>query len=201
MSTASVAVLSIIVVTLALVAFGPDLATRMRRRPRRRARLGEPNHSLPDPGRELRAERRAEQLLRSVLDPADYEAYRALGFLHVYGTMEHGSGPPSYGYLIYPHKPLVSYNVATGELLNEHCVSFPDRISTDPEFGDRLPDADDVLAKWMALRGDERALIRAANMHLPGRQLDPGHVRRDLVRMTEWTGGSPTTSEGHLDVA
>ena len=32
----------------------------------------------------------------------------------------------------------------------------------------RLPDADDVLAKWMALRGDERELISAANMHLPG---------------------------------
>jgi len=43
----------------------------------------------------------------------------------------------------------------------------------------------------MALRGDERGLIGAANMHLPGRQLDPDHVRRDLVRLSEWTGRSP----------
>ena len=31
-----------------------------------------------------------------------------------------------------------------------------------------LPDSDDVLAKWMALRGDERGLIAEANLHLPG---------------------------------
>lgn len=202
MSALGIASLSIVVVVLAGVAFGPDLiALLKRRRGRPRRASGELRHSLPDPGRELRAERRAEQLLRSVLGPGDYEAYRALGFLHVYGTVERDRGAPSYGYLIYPHKPLVSYDVASGELLNEHCVSFPDRESADTEFGERLPDADDVLAKWMALRGDERGLIRAANMHLPGRQLDPGHVRRDLVRLSEWTGGSSTASQGHLDVA
>jgi hypothetical protein len=38
----------------------------------------------------------------------------------------------------------------------------------------------------MALTGDERRLIDAANLHLPGRQVDPEHVRRDLWRITEW---------------
>jgi hypothetical protein len=38
----------------------------------------------------------------------------------------------------------------------------------------------------MALTGDERRLIRNANMHLPGRQVDPGRVRRDLWRLAEW---------------
>jgi hypothetical protein len=38
----------------------------------------------------------------------------------------------------------------------------------------------------MALTGDEEHLIRNANMHLPGRQIDPGRVRRDLWRLAEW---------------
>jgi hypothetical protein len=49
-----------------------------------------------------------------------------------------------------------------------------------------LPDSDDVLAKWMALTGDERRLLRSANLHLPGRQVDPDQVRRDLWRLTQW---------------
>jgi hypothetical protein len=176
------------VVALAAVAFGPDLLTLLGR-----GRIG-PRHHLPDPGRELRAERRAEQLLCSVLGDDAYEAYRALGFLHAFGPPDE-DGIPAYGYLIYPHKPIVSFDATTGELLNEHCVAFPDR--SEPEHGQRLPDADDVLAKWMALRGDERGLIRAANMNLPGRQLDPDHVRRDLVRLSEWTGrAAPARDEG-----
>ena len=38
----------------------------------------------------------------------------------------------------------------------------------------------------MALTGDELRLMRNANMHLPGRQVDPAHVRRDLWRLAEW---------------
>jgi hypothetical protein len=38
----------------------------------------------------------------------------------------------------------------------------------------------------MALTGDERRLIAMANMHLPGRQLDPDQVRRDLWRLAQW---------------
>jgi hypothetical protein len=52
-----------------------------------------------------------------------------------------------------------------------------------------LPDSDDVLAKWMALTGDERRLIDTANMHLPGRQLDPTSVKRDLWRLRQWERG------------
>ena len=38
----------------------------------------------------------------------------------------------------------------------------------------------------MALTADERGLIADANMHLPGRQLDPEQVRRDLQRLARW---------------
>ena len=33
---------------------------------------------------------------------------------------------------------------------------------------------------------DEEGLIRRANMHLPGRQVDPQQVRRDLWRLAMW---------------
>ena len=38
----------------------------------------------------------------------------------------------------------------------------------------------------MALTGDERRLIATANMHMPGRQLDPAKVKRDLWRLGQW---------------
>ena len=57
---------------------------------------------------------------------------------------------------------------------------------TRPYGSARLPDSDDVLAKWMALTGDERHLVGQANMHLPGRQVDPKQVRRDLWRLMQW---------------
>ena len=143
-----------------------------------------------DPGRERRAELRASALLRSCIDGCDWEIYRDLGFLRVWGALgERAEGEPGaerapYAYLIYPHKPIVAYVPATGELLNEYCVAFPDH--SKPYGSSRLPDSDDVLAKWIALTGDERGLVADANMHLPGRQVDPDRVRRDLRRLAAW---------------
>src|SRR5580692_3596717 len=139
-----------------------------------------------DPGRERRAEQRACALLRSCVSERDWEMYRDLGFLRVWGGLgDHGRGSgAAYAYLIYPHKPIVAFMPQTGELLNEYCVAFPDH--TKPYGSSRLPDSDDVLAKWMALTADERRLVGEANMHLPGRQVDPDRVRRDLVRLRLW---------------
>lgn len=139
-----------------------------------------------DPGRERRAEQRARELLRSCVEQRDWEMYRDLGFLRVWGGLgerRHAAGA-SYAYLIYPHRPIVAYVPQTGALLNEYCVAFPDH--SRPFGSARLPDADDVLAKWMALNADERRLVEEANMHLPGRQLDPDRVRRDLARLARW---------------
>ncbi len=133
------------------------------------------------------AERRAEDLLGSVVGEQALESYRALGFLHAFGAAEE-DGMPGYGYLLYPHRPIVSFDSRSGRLLSELCVSFPDR--DDGEYGGRLPDADDVLAKWMAIRGDELALLAAANIWPPGRQVDPDQARRDLIRLQEWTSGA-----------
>ena len=78
----------------------------------------------------------------------------------------------------------MAYVPETGQLLSEYCVEFPDLSGTGGRH--RLPASDDVLAKWMALTSDEDRVIRRANMHLVGRQLDPARVRRDLWRLAEW---------------
>ena len=116
------------------------------------------------------AERRARELLRAVVDDRDYEAYEQLGFVSVTGRN------PRYAYLVYPYRPLVAYDTETGELLAEYCVGFDDE-------GERLPPADDVLAKWMSLRGLEYDLIAEANLTRPGHQVDPDHARRDIERL------------------
>jgi hypothetical protein len=43
----------------------------------------------------------------------------------------------------------------------------------------------------MALTADERRLIADANMHLPGRQLDPEQVEADLARLARWERERP----------
>ena len=131
-----------------------------------------------DPARERRAEERARELLRSTAGDEALEMYERLGFL----SIEHEGG--EYGYLIYPHRPIVGYDARSGELLSEYCVRFLD--GTDSEEGERLPDADDVLAKWLALRMDEQHTLRTANVHPLGRQLDPAMVRRDLSALRQW---------------
>ena len=140
-----------------------------------------------DPGRERRAEHRARELLRSCVNEEEWAMYRELGFIRVWGSgSEAGREHPGaeYAYLIYPHRPIVAYLAQTGRLLGEYCVTFPDE--TRPYGSSRLPDSDDVLAKWMALTGDEHRLVSTANMHLPGRQIDPSQVRRDLWRLSRW---------------
>ncbi|HET8978632.1 MAG TPA: hypothetical protein VFN87_10765 [Solirubrobacteraceae bacterium] len=153
-------------------------------RHRARRRLAPP---MPyDPGRERRAEQRARALLRSCVNEEEWAMYRDLGFIRVWGKQADGPGAhgAAYAYLIYPHRAIIAYLAQTHRLLSEYCVTFPDE--TRPYGSARLPDSDDVLAKWMALTGDEQRLISTANMHLPGRQLDPVRVKRDLWRLSQW---------------
>jgi hypothetical protein len=179
-----------------------------------RQRLRRGPREAYDPGRELRAEQRARELLRSCVNAQEWAMYRDLGFLRVWGAVggqarrrrrpRAGAGraraaggsidrdgaaaaAPSgaeYAYLIYPHKPIVAYLPQTGAILNEYCVALNHRAA--PCGLTRLPDADDVLAKWMLLAADERGLLQQANMHMPGRQVDPEQVHRDLLRLSQW---------------
>ncbi len=140
---------------------------------------------VPDPGRERRAEQTARELLRSCVGEEEWDMYRSLGFIRVWsaGSSLESSGV-EHAYLVYPHAPIICYEPQTGRLVSEHCVTFPDQ--SRPFGSPQLPDSDDVLAKWMALTGDERRLLASANMHLPGRHMDQGRVRRDLWRLSRW---------------
>jgi hypothetical protein len=178
---------------IALVLAAPLAIRRLERwraeRPQRPQRGAA--HSLEelyDPGRERRAEQRARELLRSCVNEEEWGMYRDLGFIRVAGRharreIDRGARA-AYAYLVYPHKPIVAYVPQSGQLLSEYCVEFPDLTGSGGRH--RLPASDDVLAKWMALTSDEDRVIRRANMHLIGRQLDPARVRRDLWRLAEW---------------
>ncbi len=140
-----------------------------------------------DPGRERRAEQTARELLRSCVGEEEWAMYRELGFIRVWGSQVSVRTGVEYAYLIYPHRPVIAYAPQTGRLLGEYCVEFPD--DTRPYGTARLPDSDDVLAKWMALTGDEQRLLASANLHLPGRQVDAAQVTRDLWRLSRWEQG------------
>src|ERR671917_2098874 len=171
---------AIVIVVLLWEVLMPHVEEQLERRRARRAKV--PGGFDYDPGRERRAEQKARALLKSCVNAEEWAMYRDLGFIRVWG--KGSTDGVEYAYLVYPHKPIVAYLPQTGVLLNEYCVEFPDE--TRPYGSALLPDSDDVLAKWMALTGDERRLIENANMHLPGRQIDPKQIKRDLWRLGQW---------------
>ena len=175
----------------------PRAAELWARHGARRRIVSEP---MLDPGRERRAEQTARELLRSCVGDEDWAMYRELGFIRVWGSQASArSGGLEYAYLIYPHRPIVAYAPQTGRLIGEYCVEFPD--DTRPYGSSRLPDSDDVLAKWMALTGDERGLLATSNMHMPGRQVDAAQVTRDLWRLSRWEQARMREIASTLDAA
>jgi hypothetical protein len=181
-------VLALIAIVLAAPIVVRGVARWRERRAARTSSSSPLDLDLYDPGRERRAEQRARELLRSCVNAEEWAMYRDLGFIRVAGRHARResdrAGEPAYAYLVYPHKPIVAYVPGSGQLLTEYCVEFPDLAGGEGRA--RLPASDDVLAKWMALTSDEDRVIRRANMHLVGRQLDPARLRRDLWRLAEW---------------
>jgi hypothetical protein len=182
LALAAIALVALALLSDLIIPRVEELWSRYRARRQRAPEIGY------DPGRERRAEQRARALLRSCVNDEEWAMYRDLGFIRVWGAQADGPGPDGsrapYAYLIYAHRPILAYMPQSNRLLGEYCVQFLDH--TRPYGSPRLPDSDDVLAKWMALTGDERRLIGEANMHLPGRQLDPQQVTRDLWRLRQW---------------
>jgi hypothetical protein len=182
-------VLALIALVLATPIIIREVGRWRERRAARRPPADPLDLPLYDPGRERRAEQRARELLRSCVNDEEWAMYRDLGFIRVGGRHARREGDrtkaagSAYAYLVYPHKPIVAYVPGSGQLLSEYCVEFPDVTGSRRH---RLPASDDVLAKWMALTSDEDRVVRRANMHLVGRQLDPARVRRDLWRLAEW---------------
>jgi len=157
-------------------------------RQRREARRF-PGLDVVDPGAVRRAEQQARRMLEASTGAEDWEMYRELGVLRVWGSLN--SGPPQggtratragapYAYLIYPFGPVVSYLPQTRTLLGELT------LSQQGGHGEPVSEAGDVLAKWLALSQEEDASVAAADFQLPGRTTDPQQVRRDLWRLSQW---------------
>src|SRR4051812_14955165 len=99
---------AIVVVALLWEVLAPRAAEALDRHRARRARVPVEGY---DPGRERRAEQRARALLRSCVNREEWEMYRDLGFIRVWGSQAdgpgtRGTGGAPYAYLIYPHKPI-----------------------------------------------------------------------------------------------
>ena len=170
---------------------GTSAARRSEALERHRARRRADPRRGYDPGRERRAEQRARQLLRVVRERGgvgDVPRPR----LHP-RVGRHGPGPRAgaRGATRAAARPTPTWSTPTSRSSptcrrRASCstsTASSSRTRRGPYGSARLPDSDDVLAKWMALTGDEQRLIAAANLHLPGRQVDPKQVRRDLWRL------------------
>jgi hypothetical protein len=168
-------------------------------RPRRTARGRRPGaDGAPDWLREpplpaAAAERRALDLLRSVVNDDEWEMFRDLGFICVPGRRR-GGGVARYRYLIYPHLPVIALLPRSMAPVREYCVQFPDHSA--PGATRLLPVGDDVLAKWMTLRADEDRLLAYANVGGAGCQVPLGRIERDLRRLRRWRDARPQKGAG-----
>jgi hypothetical protein len=133
------------------------------------------------------AERRSLELLRSVVNPDEWEMFTDLGFVCVTGRRFRRDGRealPRYRYLIYPHLPLVALLPRSMAPVREYCIQFPEVELAGPDG--LLPTGDDLLAKWMTVRADEDRLVAFANVCNAGCQIPLNQIERDLRRLARW---------------
>lgn len=175
-----------LVIVLGAIAMAMDTPVRPQRLRARRGRPALPAWVSEAPLAHEAAEQRALDLLRSVVNPEEWEMFRDLGFICVAGRRPGRApdGPPRYRYLIYPHLPVVALLPRSMAPVREYCVQFPDRGATGATS--LLPAGDDVLAKWMTLRADEDRLLAYANIASAGCQVPLGTVERDIMRLERW---------------
>ncbi len=125
---------------------------------------------------ERAAEERAEDLLGSVVGEDALAAYRALGFLHAFGGAEE-DGLPGYGYLIYPHRPIVSFDSRSGRAAERAL-----RPLSRPDRGGRARAAARRRRRARQVDGAPRRRARPARrgQHRPSRR--PGRPRAGAAR-------------------
>jgi len=197
----------LLVVTLGALALVLGRPGRLRGIGRSRRGRSLPSWISEAPPAPEEAERRSLDLLRSVVNPDEWEMFEELGFICVTGRRGPRSGrpagaPPRYRYLIYPHLPVVALLPRSMAPVREYCVQFPERGECGTPL---LPRGDDVLAKWMTLRADEDRLLSYANVGNAGCQVPLSRIERDLKRLERWqsrrrraaqNGGSAASAGG-----
>ena len=174
---------------------------RVRLLARRRAaepRARSPQHPASTPASSAAPSARRGRCCESIVNREDWEMYRDLGFIRVAGRMARARRPASYCYLIYPHQPIVAY-LPEIEQPAERVLRRVPRPRRRRTTAPRLPDSDDVLAKWMMIKADEERLMRGANMHLPGTAgRSATGASRPLDGLREWErqGGRASGARG-----
>jgi hypothetical protein len=185
-----------LVVTLGALAAVMTRPARLGLGRRRRAGRLLPGWVREPPVPPAEAERRSLELLRSVVNPEEWDMFRDLGFICVTGRRPGRApgGPPRHRYVIYPHLPVVALLPRSMAPVREYCVQFPERGTA----GDTpiLPRGDDVLAKWMTLRADEDRLLAYANVGNAGCQVPLSRIERDLQRLERWQARRSATGGG-----
>ena len=158
--------------------------------PRRPTRRSTPRWAREAPVGRAEADRRSLDLLRSVVNPEEWQMFTELGFICVTGRRfrrDGREGLPRYRYLIYPHLPLVALLPRSMAPVREYCIQFPEAGAGRGETDDGLlPIGDDVLAKWMTVRADEDRLLSFANVCNAGCQIPLSQIERDLRRLNRW---------------
>jgi len=176
-----VVVVTALLVVAARLVFWPPPG---RLRPRRRRA---PGWAQEAPVSRDEAERRSLDLLRSVVNPDEWEMFTDLGFICVTGRRFRRDGRealPRYRYLIYPYLPLVALLPRSMAPVREYCIQFPEVELAGPDG--LLPTGDDLLAKWMTVRADEDRLVAFANVCNVGCQIPLNQIERDLRRLARW---------------
>lgn len=144
------------------------------------------------------AERLALDLLRSVVNAEEWAMFRELGFICVRGRRRATGGPGRYRYLLYPHRPVVALLPGSLTPVREYCIQFPDAAHGR---ADSLPVGDDLLAKWMTLRGDEDRLLSFSNVATVGSEVPLDLVERDLGRLRRWHAARDDPFSNVLEVS
>lgn len=109
--------------------------------------------------------------------------FHELGFICVRGRRRATGGPGRYRYLLYPHRPVVALMPGSLTPVREYCIQFPE---AGHGRADALPAGDDILAKWMTIRGDEDRLLSFSNVATAGCEVPLDLVERDLNRLRRW---------------
>ncbi len=128
------------------------------------------------------AELRARELMRGVVGAEDYRAYEELGFISVPGRGDEASG---YAYLIYPHRPLVAYETATGRPAHRVLRRLSRRWAAPPGRRRRAREVD--RAPRRRARADRHRKPEPARP--PDRSRPPAARPRPPARLAGWQDG------------
>ena len=178
---------AIVVVALLWEVTIPYFERRGEARRVRKAAVEAGQISAYDPGRERRAEQRAKELLKSCVNEEEWEMYRDLGLIRVWGAENLDKelrGVP-YAYLDLPAQADRGLPAADRPPAQRVLRRVPGRVQAVRQLAAARTPTTSSPSGWRS-RATNAASSPRANMHLPGRQVDPKQIQRDIWRLGRW---------------